>query len=103
MYVKAFTKQTENPQMDGNDVLKYVEPIYHFCLRRIANRVEAEDLASEIILHILDGVNHFQITFFEAWVWRIAHNRYARYSRFKRKSKITLPIKIWMNLRMIIV
>ncbi|MGF7145749.1 RNA polymerase sigma factor (sigma-70 family) [Anaerotaenia torta] len=66
-----------------NEILKFIEPVFRFCLKRVSNRHDAEDLASEIILHVLDGAGKYEIQSFDAWVWRIAHNRYARYCEAK--------------------
>lgn len=76
--------------MDENKVIPYIEPIFRFCCKRLSNRYDAEDLASEIICHILDGMNKYQIASFEAWVWRIAHNRYARFIDNRNKNQTVL-------------
>ena len=65
--------------MDGKEIIPYVEPVYRFCHRRLNNWHDAEDLAGEILLHVLDGMGKYKIESLEAWVWRIAHNRYARF------------------------
>lgn len=65
--------------MDQNEILKYVEPILRFCKKRLNNNHDAEDLAGDIILHILSGMKKYEIESLDAWVWRIAHNRYARF------------------------
>lgn len=65
--------------MDSNDIIPYIEPIYRFCSHRLQSRYDAEDLASEIICHILTGMEKYDIKSMDAWVWRIAHNRYARF------------------------
>ena len=65
--------------MDQNEILKYVEPILRFCKKRLHNSHDAEDLAGDIILHILSGMKKYEIESLDAWVWRIAHNRYARF------------------------
>ena len=59
--------------MDENKIIPYIEPIFRFCYKRLSNRYDAEDLASEIICHILEGMNKYQIESLDAWVWRIAH------------------------------
>ncbi len=33
------------------------------------------------MVHILDGIAKYKIESLEAWVWRIAHNRYARWCK----------------------
>lgn len=65
--------------MDQDEILPYVEPIFRFCRHRLSNRYDAEDLASEILCHVLDGMGKYEIKSLDAWVWRIAHNRYARF------------------------
>ena len=73
--------------MTNNDLLPYLEPILQFCRRRVNNPHDAEDLASEIVCHILAGMKTYAIHSPEAWIWRIAHNRYARYVDRKKKSE----------------
>lgn len=76
--------------MDASEIIPYVEPIFRFCCKRLGNRYDAEDLASEIICHILDGMGKYEITSLDAWVWRIAHNRYARFINEDKKRCIIL-------------
>ncbi len=76
--------------MDENKIIPYIEPIFRFCYKRLSNRYDAEDLASEIICHILEGMNKYQIESLDAWVWRIAHNRYARFIDNRNKNQIVL-------------
>ncbi len=76
--------------MDENKIIPYIEPIYRFCYKRLSNRCDAEDLASEIICHVLDGMNKYQIKSLDAWIWRIAHNRYARFIDNRNKNQIVL-------------
>lgn len=76
--------------MDENKIIPYIEPIFRFCCKRLSNRYDAEELASEIICHILDGMNKYQIESLDAWVWRIAHNRYARFIDNRNKNQIVL-------------
>jgi RNA polymerase sigma factor (sigma-70 family) len=37
------------------------------------------------MVHILDGAGKYQIDSLESWVWRVAHNRYARFIKAKVK------------------
>lgn len=76
--------------MDENEIIPYIEPIFRFCYKRLSNRYDAEDLASEIICHILAGINKYQIESLDAWVWRIARNRYARFIDNQNKNQIIL-------------
>lgn len=76
--------------MDENKIIPYIEPIFRFCCKRLNNRYDAEDLSSEIICHILNGMKKYKIESFDAWVWRIAHNRYARFLDARNKVKMIL-------------
>lgn len=77
---------------DGNveedRITRYIEPIFRFCCKRLSNRSDAEDLAGEIICHILDGMSKYKIESLDAWVWRVAHNRYARFINARNKNQI---------------
>jgi DNA-directed RNA polymerase specialized sigma24 family protein len=74
-------------ERNEDEVVKYIEPVFHFCVKRLNNRHDAEDLASEIMVHILNGVKKYQIDSLEKWVWRIAHNRYARFINMRISAK----------------
>lgn len=76
--------------MDENRIIPYIEPIYRFCYKRLSNRYDAEDLSSEIICHILDGMKKYKIESLDAWVWRVAHNRYARFIDVQHKNQMLL-------------
>ena len=74
--------------MDAKEIIPFIEPLYRFCHHRLDNWHDAEDLAGEILLYVLDGIGKYDIGSLEAWVWRIAHNRYARFlaARSRRQS-----------------
>ena len=72
-------------EINVNEVVEYIEPVFHFCVKRLNNQRDAEDLASEIMVHILSGMEKYHIGSFEKWVWRIAHNRYARFIDMRNK------------------
>lgn len=76
--------------MDENKIIPYIEPIFRFCCKRLSNRHDAEDLAGEIICHILEGMNKYKIESLDAWVWRIAYNRYARFIDNRNKNQVVL-------------
>lgn len=77
--------------MDENSLIPYIEPIYYFCCHRLQSKYDAEDLASEILCHILEGLQKYKIDSMEAWIWRIAHNRYARFIDNRNKTQEFLP------------
>lgn len=73
--------------MEQDDIIPYVEPIFRFCRARLSSRYDAEDLASEILCHVLDGMRKYDIRSLDAWVWRVAHNRYARLIEKQKKER----------------
>ncbi len=76
--------------MDQDKILPYVEPIFRFCRKRLRSRCDAEDLASEILCHILDGMRKYEIKSLDAWVWRVARNRCARFIGKQKKERTVL-------------
>ena len=74
-------------EIHENEIVKYIEPVFHFCAKRINNRHDVENLASEIMVHILNGIKKYDIGSLEKWVWRIACNRYARFVDLKNKKE----------------
>lgn len=78
--------------MDENKIIPYIEPIFRFCCKRLSNRYDAEDLSGEIICYILDGMKKYKIESLDAWVWRIAHNRYARFLDARNRTQ-TVPME----------
>ena len=71
-------------------ILRYVEPIYRFCCKRLSSPVDAEDLSQEILLCILQGMRHAKINNMDGYVWKIAHNRYARMMEVKKRDVAVL-------------
>ena len=70
------------------DITGYIEPVLHFCIKRLNDRQNAEDLAGEIMVHILSGLRKYKVEKPEKWIWSIAHNRYAKYINKRNKSII---------------
>ncbi len=63
---------------------EFVDKIYYYCLKKTGTIEEAEDLSSEIVVEVLTALGKGVIPeHFEGWVWRIAHNRYARWAKKK--------------------
>ena len=73
-----------------SEIVRYIEPVFQFCVKRLNSRHDAEDLASEIMVHILSGIKKYRIDSLDAWVWRIARNRYARFIDM-RKKRVEIP------------
>ena len=78
---------------------EYLQAIFYFMLKKTSNHYEAEDLSQEVIFEILNSLDHGTVpNDFNAWVWQIARNRYARWAeRKKRNYYIPVPDEISDN------
>ena len=63
--------------------------IYRYCVLKIGNRTEAEDMTQQVFLNALKSIRSFKWkgVSFSAWLFRIAHNLVVDY--FRKKSKVT--------------
>jgi len=71
----------------------YVAPLYRFCLARVGNETDAEDLTEEIFLKVMRAVSRFEWrplplgeggeerSPFRAWIFRIARNHVVSHYR----------------------
>lgn len=67
----------------------YLPRLYRYCLSRVGNETDAEDLAEEIFLKVLGAIDGFQWqpvgagerVPFGAWLFRIAHNHVVSFHR----------------------
>jgi len=67
----------------------YVARLYRYCLARVGNETDAEDLAEEIFIKALGAIGRFEWrdlggsdrSPFGAWLFRIAHNHVASHHR----------------------
>ena len=80
-----------------SDVIKFIDPVYRFCVHRLNSPHDAEDLASEIMLHVIDGFGKYEIQSLESWVWRIARNRYARFIDKRKHSPSLMSDEVLMT------
>ena len=69
----------------------YVEPVFLFCMKRLSNRQDSEDLAQEILTHTWQALRKGQVEQPQAYLWRIAHNRYARL--MQKRSRQPMPVQ----------
>ena len=76
--------------MREDELLPFVEPVYRFCRKRLSRREDAEDLAGDILLAAVEGIGKYEISSLDAWIWRVAHNRYARFMDSQSKNRMIL-------------
>lgn len=66
----------------------YPEKLFYYCLRKTGDVREAEDLASDISLCVIQELSRGVVPqSFSAWVWKIAGNRYARWADKRRRTR----------------
>lgn len=68
---------------------QYFAQVYSYCLRRVDNAQEAEDLSSLIFSRALRNVQGYQDGSVRAWLFTIAHNTIVNHYR-DRKQKVSL-------------
>ena len=66
---------------------EYYEKLYYFCLKKVSDNNEAEDLSSDIAISIIHELRKGTTPrSFSAWVWQIARNKYSAWSDKKRRK-----------------
>lgn len=71
----------------------YIKPIFGFALNRVKQRIEAEDLAQEILLQLLKSISSgANIQSMDAYVWTIA--RYTWVNWFKKRTHVPQSIEV---------
>jgi len=67
---------------------EYLQAIFYFLLKKTSNHYEAEDLSQEVVYEILNALDHGTVpNDFNAWVWQITRNRYARWAERNKRSR----------------
>ena len=64
--------------------VRYVDPVYRYCYRRLGSREAAEDATSQIFCHALEALPRCRGDAFRSWLFAIAHNVVA--DQFRRQA-----------------
>ncbi|MBR3873339.1 MAG: sigma-70 family RNA polymerase sigma factor [Clostridia bacterium] len=75
--------------MESHDLSQYVNAVFGFCMKRLNNIEDARDLSQEILCEAAAALKHTQVEYLNGWLWRIAHNRYCRFIRGKKRMTIS--------------
>ena len=76
---------------------EYLTKIFYFCLKKTGNEADAGDLSGIISLEILNSLSRgTKVNNFNAWVWSIARNCYAKWAIEKFYSYDSDLIKIYL-------
>jgi len=82
------SKITQSDQLIMEFSGDYIEKLYYFCLKRVSDDKEAEDLAADISYTVIKELRKGAIPHhFSAWVWKIARNSYAKWVSKQQKNK----------------
>jgi RNA polymerase sigma-70 factor (ECF subfamily) len=75
---------------------RYFPRIYAYCLRRVGNVQEAEDLTSQVFTRAMVHIETYRGGFVAAWLFSIARNAIATYSAGRRAelSIDEIPIEL---------
>ncbi len=76
--------------------------IFGYIATRVPDRATAEDLTSDVFLHMVEGIHHLRVkdeAGFTAWILRFARVTVACYSRKQEKqpAHLSLPGETWEN------
>lgn len=82
----------------------YVARLYRYCLVRVGNETDAEDLAEEIFIKALGAIGGFEWrdlgssdrSPFGAWLFRIAHNHVASHHRRQAVRGPSFEVPEWI-------
>ena len=69
----------------------FYDRVYRYVVYRVRNAAEAEDLAEDVFLRMLESIHAFRFRGapFSAWIMRIAHNRIVDHWRRSRRRTET--------------
>jgi RNA polymerase sigma-70 factor (ECF subfamily) len=81
---------------------RYAPGIYRYLVSRVGDAALAEDLTSEVFLHALEGLPHYEDRGhpFSAWLYRMAHDRMVDHFRRQARRPVTplqderLPVQV---------
>ena len=65
---------------------RYIDLVYRYCLARLRDREEAEDVTSLIFARALAGIDNQRGASFRSWLFSIAHNAVADFYRSAGKN-----------------
>ena len=73
--------------MSETTITQYAQPLFYFFLRKTGSADVAGDLAADVLLDTLAALRKGPpILHLNAWVWKVARSRYARWAEEKRRN-----------------
>lgn len=75
-------------------VVDYADKVFFYCIKRVNNRMDAEDLSQTILLSLIENINKgARIDNFDYYIWGVCKNQYNMYLRKTIKDRNTLEYK----------
>lgn len=72
-------------------LLSQMDKVFFYCIKRVKNKVDAEDLTQDILLYIIMNINKgIKIENFNYYLWQICKNHYSKYIARKVKDRTHL-------------
>lgn len=71
--------------------VRYVDPVYRYCYRRLGDREQAEDATSQVFVKAFSAVANHRSGAFRSWLFTIAHNVVVDIYRRRRPTQ---PLEI---------
>jgi len=92
---RALVRRAQEHEQDAFAELyeRYFDKIYRYCVMKVGDRAEAEDMTQQVFLKAANSISSFkwQNVPFSAWLYRIAHNQMVDYLR-KKSRRPSLPL-----------
>lgn len=72
-------------------LLSQMDKVFFYCIKRVKNKVDAEDLTQDILLDVIININKgIRIENFDYYLWQICKNHYSKYIARKVKDRANL-------------
>ena len=72
-------------------LLSQMDKVFFYCIKRVKNKVDAEDLTQDILLDVIININKgIRIENFDYYLWQICKNHYSKYIARKVKDRAHL-------------
>lgn len=86
----ALARARADPALFAPLYARYFPRIYRYCLRRVGDPTEAEDLTSAIFTRTLAGLDGYRGGSFAAWLFQVAHHAVVSHRRTRDTAHATL-------------
>ena len=75
-------------------VQQYKDRVYNYSLLMLKNRMDADDVAQEVLIRIWKNINRFNILAARTWIMKTTHNLCIDYLRKRKSDSVKTPYSI---------